>query len=149
MLGGGGITGAAYEIAALMALELATGWDPDDAEVVVGTSSGSFVTALVRNGALNLDSLVQPGDERADVAQRIRGHVYQRGGAHQVGSWIRHGLSPGLLRPGLTMFLGSPARYHSGGLAHWVASQIGEEAARTWPEKPTAVVAYDLSLIHI
>lgn len=144
MLGGGGITGAAYEIAALMALELATGWDPDDAEVVVGTSSGSFVTALVRNGALNLDSLVQPGDERADVAQRIRGHVYQRGGAHQVGSWIRHGLSPGLLRPGLTMFLGSPARYHSGGLAHWVASQIGEEAARTWPEKPTAVVAYDI-----
>ena len=28
MLGGGGITGAAYEMAALMSIRLATGWDP-------------------------------------------------------------------------------------------------------------------------
>jgi NTE family protein len=43
VLGGGGITGAAYEMATLMSLQLATGWNPDDAEVVVGTSSGSLI----------------------------------------------------------------------------------------------------------
>lgn len=145
VLGGGGITGAAYEIATLMALELATGWKSGDADVVVGTSSGAFVSSLVRNDALTLDSLVYPGDEREDVAQRIRGHIYQRGGTRQVGKWVRHGITPGLRNPGLTLFMGSPAPYHSQGLAEWVTTQIGEEAARTWPAKPTAIVAYDIA----
>lgn len=68
VLGGGGITGAAYEMAALMAIELATGWDPNDAEVIVGTSSCSFVASLVRNEALTLDSMVRPSDNRDDVS---------------------------------------------------------------------------------
>lgn len=145
VLGGGGITGAAYELATLMALELATGWNPNDAEVVVGTSSGSFVTALVRNDALNLDSLVQAGDERPDVADRIKGHLYRRGGVSTaMTKWVRHGIAPGLRRPGLTLFLGSPAPYHSGGLAGWVTSAIGEDAANSWPNRPTAIVAYDI-----
>lgn len=144
VLGGGGVTGAAYEIATLMAIEIATGWDPNTSEVVVGTSSGSFVTSMVRNDALNLDSLVRPGDEREDVAQRIRGHLYQKGGSRGVAKWVRHGLGPGIRRPGVTMFLGSPAPYHANGLAHWVAGQIGDEAAQGWPEQPTAVVAYDI-----
>ncbi len=86
VLGGGGITGVAYEMAVLMAIELATGWDPNDAEVVVGTSSGSFVGSLVRNEALNLDSLVRPSDNREGVAERIRSEIARR-------SWkraIRH-----------------------------------------------------------
>ncbi|MDH3189594.1 MAG: hypothetical protein OEM39_03005, partial [Acidimicrobiia bacterium] len=84
VLGGGGVTGAAYEIATLMAIEIATGWDPNSSEVVIGTSSGSFVTSMVRNDALNLDSLVRPNDEREDVAQRIRAHLYQKGGSRGV-----------------------------------------------------------------
>lgn len=144
VLGGGGITGAAYEMATMMSLQLATGWNPDLAEVVVGTSSGSFVSALVRNNALTLDSLVQPGDEREDVADRIRSHLYQRGGSPQVGKWVRHGITPGLRRPGLTLFMGSPARYQSDGLADWVASHIGVDAAVGWPSRPTAIVAYDI-----
>lgn len=144
VLGGGGVTGASYEIATLMAVQLATGWNPDGAEVVVGTSSGAFVSALVRNDSLTLDSLVRPDDERSDVAERIRGHIYQRGGPRDVGKWVRHGIAPGLRRPGVTLFMGSPAPYHSRGLADWVTSQIGEEAACSWPEKPTAIVAYDI-----
>ena len=144
VLGGGGVTGASYEIATLMAVQLATGWNPDSAEVVVGTSSGAFVSALVRNDSLTLDSLVHPGDERSDVAERIRGHLYQRGGKRNVGKWVRHGIAPGLKRPGVTLFMGSPAPYHSQGLAEWVASQIGEDAADSWPDKPTAIVAYDI-----
>jgi NTE family protein len=145
VLGGGGITGAAYEMAALMAIRLATGWDPNQADVVVGTSGGSFVTALVRNDALTLDSLVSPTDDRNAVAERIRSHVFTKKAGVQVGSWVRHGIVPGLRDPGLTLFLGSPAPYHASGLADWVKSHIGEEAGESWPAKPTAVVAYDVA----
>jgi NTE family protein len=145
VLGGGGITGAAYEMAALMAIRLATGWDPNQADVVVGTSGGSFVTALVRNDSLTLDSLVLPADERNDVAERIRSHVFTKKVGVQMGSWLRHGLVPGLRDPGLTFFLGSPAPYHASGLADWVKSHIGESAGEGWPTRPTAVVAYDVA----
>ena len=145
MLGGGGITGAAYEMAALMAIRLATGWDPDQADVVVGTSGGAFVAALVRNEALTLDSLVMPTDDRDDVAERIRRHVFTRNGGVQVRHWVRHGIVPGLRDPGLTLFLGSPAPYQADGLTDWVTSHIGEECAARWPERPTAVVAFDLA----
>lgn len=145
MLGGGGITGAAYEMAALMSLRLATGWDPNESEVVVGTSGGAFVTALVRNDSLSLDSLVLPQDERADVAERIRSHVYTRNDGLKVRHWVRHGIVPGIRDPGLTLFLGSPAPYHAAGLTDWVKSHIGDDAGDSWPTKPTAVVAFDLA----
>jgi NTE family protein len=145
VLGGGGITGAAYEMAALMSIRLATGWDPNQADVVVGTSGGAFVTALVRNEALTLDSLVLPSDDREDVAERIRSHVFTKNAGVQVRHWVRHGIVPGLRDPGLTLFLGSPAPYHASGLTDWVESHIGEHAACRWPSKPTAVVAFDLA----
>lgn len=50
VLGAGGVVGQAYHAGALRALEEATGWDPRDAEVVVGTSAGSHVGALLRAG---------------------------------------------------------------------------------------------------
>jgi NTE family protein len=145
VLGGGGITGAAYEMAALMSIRLATGWDPNQADVVVGTSGGAFVTALVRNDALTLDSLVMPTDTREDVAERIRSHVFTRNGGVQVRHWVRHGIVPGLRDPGLTLFLGSPAPYQASGLTDWVRSHIGDECSSLWPAMPTAVVAFDLA----
>ncbi len=144
MLGGGGITGASYEMAALMTIRLATGWDPNEADVVVGTSGGSFVTSLVRNDALSLDSLVMPTDDREAVAERIRSHVFTKNGGVRMSNWVRHGIVPGIRDPGLTLFLGSPAPYHASGLADWVKSHIGEERGESWPAKPTAVVAYDV-----
>ncbi len=145
MLGGGGVTGAAYEMAALMAIRLATGWDPNQAEVVVGTSGGAFVTALVRNDALTLDSLVLPTDDRDAVAERIRNHVFTRNAGVRMGTWVRHGIVPGLRDPGLTLFLGSPAPYHAVGLSDWVTSHIGEGPAESWPARPTAIVAFDVA----
>jgi len=144
VLGGGGVTGAAYEMAALMALEMATGWDPNRADVVVGTSSGAFVAALLRNDALALDSLVLPSDNHADVTDRIRSRIYTKGPSGSIGKWVRHGIVPGVRRPGLTMLLGSPAPYHASGIADWLTAQIGEEAAQSWPERPTAIVGHDL-----
>ena len=127
-----------------MAIRLATGWDPHQAEVVVGTSSGAFVTALLRNRALDLDFLVRPEDGRDDVAERIRSHVYTRGGHGSVGQWLRHGVVPGMRRPGLTFALGSPAPYSAQGIADWVITSLGPGPARSWPAHPTAIVAYDL-----
>lgn len=145
MLGGGGITGAAYEMAVLMTIRLAAGWDPNQAEVVVGTSGGAFVTALVRNDALSLDSLVLPTDDREAVAERIRSHIFTRNGGLQVRHWVRHGIVPGLRDPGLTLFLGSPAPYHASGLTDWVNSHIGEDRGEDWPSRTTAIVAFDLA----
>ena len=51
VLGGGGVSGAAYELGCLMALRLATDWDPNEAEVIVGTSAGSTVAAITRSFA--------------------------------------------------------------------------------------------------
>lgn len=145
VLGGGGITGAAYQMAALMAIELATGWDPNQAEVIVGTSGGAYVSALVRSDALHLDSLVRHSDDRADVADRIRTHIFRKDPGGRVGTWMRHGLGPGILRPGVTLLMGSPARYSAAGLRDWVVEQIGEDQAESWPRRPTAIVAYDIT----
>jgi NTE family protein len=144
VLGGGGITGAAYQLAALMALEMACGWDPNDSEVVVGTSGGAYVAALVRSGRLDLDSLVRDGDDRGDVADRIRRHVFVRSPGMGVGRWVWRGIIPGLRRPGLTMLLGSPARHDPAGLAGWVEEQVGP-AAHGWPRRATVIPAYDMA----
>jgi NTE family protein len=50
VLGGGGVIGMAYHAGALAALEHDLGWDPRTADIVVGTSAGSVVGALLRRG---------------------------------------------------------------------------------------------------
>jgi NTE family protein len=65
VLGGGGVLGAAWMIGALSALRDARDWDPRDAEVVVGTSAGSVVGAMLACG-LSVDTLVN--NQRGIVA---------------------------------------------------------------------------------
>src|SRR5215216_6222817 len=80
VLGGGGFTGAVYEIGALRALDLlSVNRTINDFDVYVGTSAGSLVAALTANGVtpeqmmrvvndqvpqpfpnINLDMLLQP-----------------------------------------------------------------------------------------
>lgn len=143
VLGGGGVTGASYQMAALMAIELATGWDTSHADVVVGTSGGAFVTALVRAGRLDLDSMVQRHEDREAVADRISTHLFVRRPGVNVGRWVRHGLIPGLRRPGLTMLLGGPAAWDTDGLAGWVREECGP-LADSWPDRPTIITAFDV-----
>jgi NTE family protein len=50
VLGAGGVVGASWLIGALEALESETGLKPGEAEVVVGTSAGSVIGALVAAG---------------------------------------------------------------------------------------------------
>ncbi len=144
VLGGGGVTGASYEMAALMAIEMATGWDPNTADVVVGTSAGAFVGGIVRSGRLELSSIVKPTDNPGDVAARISKQLFRptRSGAG-VTRWVRHGIVPGLRRPGLRLILGSPGMYDSDAIAEWMEYHVGE-AAHGWPDRPLLISAYDL-----
>lgn len=50
VLGAGGVIGAAFHDGVLRAITDATGWDPRDAEIIVGTSAGSHVGAALRAG---------------------------------------------------------------------------------------------------
>lgn len=125
-----------------MAVELATGWSCNDADVVVGTSSGSFVAAMVRHDRLDLDSLVLPTDDREQVAARIKERIYRTRPGVALGKWMRHGLLPGLKSPGLTLLLGSPAPYDTSGLGAWVREQLGD-SGDTWPDRATVIVAFD------
>jgi NTE family protein len=50
VLGAGGIVGQAYHAGVLAALELDLGWDPRDADVIVGSSAGSVTGTALRLG---------------------------------------------------------------------------------------------------
>jgi NTE family protein len=50
VLGAGGVMGASWLVGALEALAAQTGWDPRDAEVIVGTSAGSVVGSMCADG---------------------------------------------------------------------------------------------------
>jgi NTE family protein len=50
VLGAGGVVGASWLIGALEALQDETGWDPSEAEAMVGTSAGAVVGALTASG---------------------------------------------------------------------------------------------------
>jgi NTE family protein len=68
VLGGGGVLGAAWMIGALSSLAETYQWDPREADIVVGTSAGSVVGAMLACG-LSVETLlnhqrgiVAPGD---------------------------------------------------------------------------------------
>lgn len=72
VLGGGGVLGASWMIGALAALQDAYGWDPREAEVLVGTSAGSVLSGLLGCG-ITVETLVNhqrgipaPGDPAVD-----------------------------------------------------------------------------------
>jgi NTE family protein len=143
VLGGGGITGAAFHFGTLFALQMATGWEPASADVIVGTSSGAVVGAVLRNGELTLDALIGDADGDDELAEALRERIYRRTRPRGLLRWLRHGLLPGLRRPGVALALGSPAAYTTEGIVEWLEYQLGERA-HTWPERPLIVAAYDL-----
>lgn len=70
VLGAGGVVGHAFSAGVLRALHETTGWDPREAEIIVGTSSGAHVGALLRAG-------LSP----ADLAARVAGEPLSDDGA--------------------------------------------------------------------
>ena len=109
VLGGGGFTGAVYEIGALRAFDLlAVNRTVNDFDVYVGTSAGSFVASAVANG-------VTP-EEMMRVLNK------------HLPSPLRDMDLDMLLRPNYRGFLGSAARLPLRllGVARQIASQLGE-----------------------
>ncbi len=143
-MGGGGITGAAFHFGTLLSLEMATGWDPNDSEVIIGTSSGSFVSAMIRGGALNLETFTGTGGSADEIKDFLSAYLYTRGRPRGGLRWVRRGLVPSLRRPSLHAVLGSPGVFNTDGLQRWVHDGIGP-LADSWPDQPTAIVAFDLA----
>jgi NTE family protein len=143
VLGGGGITGAAFQFGALLTLQMATGWDPNNAEVLIGTSCGALTGAMVRGNQLTLETFIGGAESRDDVARVLRERVYRRSRPSGVLRWMRRGVLPGLRRPDLNLVLGSPSINSTEGIAEWIQSALGD-LADTWPDHPTVIVAFDL-----
>jgi len=143
VLGGGGVTGASYHFGTLFALRMATGWEPSDADVIIGTSCGAFVAAMIRGGALHLGTLVGDASSAEEANDWLHGHLYRRARPQGLLRWMRRGLLPGLTSPNLSLVLGSPGLYTTDGIQDWVRDSIGD-LADDWPERPTVIPAFDL-----
>jgi NTE family protein len=143
VLGGGGLTAASFHFGTLFALEMATGWSPADAEVMVGTSSGAAVAALTRAGKLDVEALVGDVEDDEEFARVLGERIFRRTKVRGIGRWVRHGLVPGLRRPGVRLTLGAPAPYSTDGVSEWMHRALGP-AAGGWPTKPTTIVAYEI-----
>jgi len=157
VLGGGGIVGMAYHGAVLAGIEAATGWDPRDAEVVVGTSAGSASGAELRAGvsagdmaarragtpfsldgermlvALGPPPQVRPTEVEVD-ADRARAAFRRLA--------LRSQLDPGSVPPGvLTSVAMSPGNVS----ASWLTRQVEWLNGGTdWPERDFWPCAVDL-----
>jgi NTE family protein len=79
VLGCGGVAGAAWSIAALDSLRTALDWDPRAADVIVGTSAGAVLAALLGAG-VSVDRMLasQRGDD--DSACCVWNHDADTGG---------------------------------------------------------------------
>ena len=143
VLGGGGITGAAYHLGSLLAIEMATGWHSSQADVVIGTSCGAFAAALLRGGELSIDTLIDGAHDRDEVTERLKSRVYRRSRPRGVVRWLRRGVLPGLAHPDLRIAVGSPGLYRTDGIADWLDERLGG-LADSWPSRPTVIVTYDL-----
>ncbi len=135
VLGGGGITGIAWELGLLHGLALG-GVDLTDADLVVGTSAGSVVGAQVRSGTplaeLYEAQLTPPTGEVAATLSR----------------WTMLRLAPALLRPGTAQEkrarIGRKAvRANPGDGADRVAVIRHRVPWEEWPERDLRVTAVD------
>jgi NTE family protein len=153
VLGAGGPVGHAYHSGVLSALQAAFGWDAREADVVVGTSAGAQVGALLRAG-LDGDDLAAraKGEPLSPEAQAIARHYVRpysnatRGASERRGpASIRFLLEavkrPGVLRPGrLVSALLPEGSVELEPQAHGFRNIFGD----SWPERPLWITAVHL-----
>jgi NTE family protein len=88
VLGAGGVVGASWLIGALEAVQSETGWNPSDADVIVGTSAGSVVGALTAagiepaymaayTGGQAVDDVAETQERAELIAERLDGSTYR------------------------------------------------------------------------
>ncbi|MEH1127592.1 patatin-like phospholipase family protein [Micromonospora sp. CPCC 206061] len=135
VLGGGGVTGVAWELGVLAGLADA-GVDLLDADVFVGTSAGSVVAAQVTSG-VPLEELYsrQLGGPGAEIAARIGLRTLVAGGFAMLGARDELAFRRRLGR----MALAAP----TGPAAERIAVIASRLPAHTWPDRRLLVTAVD------
>lgn len=152
VLGAGGVVGHAYHAGVLRALHEATGWDPRTAEVIIGTSAGSHVAALLRAGLSAADLAARAGGEPASPeGRRILRHIGQaepvpRPRLRAVGMaspllLLRTVTRPWTARPGTVAAALMPTGRVS--LATF-AARTNWLFGHSWPDEPLWIVAVGL-----
>jgi NTE family protein len=126
VLGGGGVLGGAWAVGAISAMEHRYGFAAADAEVIVGTSAGSLLAALLGAG-VTCDQLVAHYDGRPVMEGPLAGYEFDS--ARATG-----GRRPGLPRiagPGSPRLIGSSLRRLGQVPATTVLSAFMPEGTRT------------------
>jgi NTE family protein len=158
VLGAGGAVGHAFHAGVLAALADDTGWDARDAEVVVGTSAGSLVGALLRAGLAPADLAARAGDapmseqgrrlvDRAEAATRhlppIPARAPRTRGFPMMsapGALVRAAIRPWSARPGALAAAALPAgRIPTDAIASGLRPLFDH-----WPDRALWINAVDL-----
>ncbi len=134
VLGAGGVAGQAYHAGVLAALEDGIGWDARSAEVIVGTSAGSIVAALLRAGVTS-GELVS-GSHRQHQAGPDRAVDEESAAVAVTATLVAPG--PGRARLGgrLAGWLPEGTRSPDG-----IVAMVQQVAGDRWPDRPTHVCA--------
>lgn len=134
VLGGGGVTGVAWQLGMLRGLADA-GVDLTGADLVVGTSAGAVVGAQITSGT-PLDELYarQLADPSSEVAARLGLGVVAR----YAWAMLRSRDQPSFRRR-----LGAAARRHTAGESQRKAVIAARLPVHAWPARPLRVTAVD------
>ena len=153
MLGAGGLVGHAFHAGVLAGLEEATGFDPRRSEIVVGTSAGSLIGALLRAGFTTSDLLANARGEAVSAAGMVLLARMGRQGDIPVPSLSHADISRGPAAVGVLLAAARrPWSVRLGALAAGLlpAGTVSTEALQKgmtslfpggWPEDPTWICA--------
>lgn len=152
VLGAGGPVGHAFHCGALKALEESTGWDAARAELIVGTSAGAQVAALIRAGLSADDRVARVTGEPLSAPGRAIARRYARPNFGKKAAGRRFTpAAPGYLgRSLLTPWRSSPGRFIAALLPEGrvslspMAEGIGGLFEGGWPTAPLWICAVDL-----
>jgi NTE family protein len=156
VLGAGGLLGGAWLAGSLATLAEETGWDPASADLIVGTSAGSMIGALLaggvppwfmaaHSGGANFPGLVDANGRPTDQADRSAGGILRPTG------WPRP--VPGSFALGRASLRRPGGQRLAAALSAWVPRGVMSSAplkdtVRTvvpsgWANRPLWVVAID------
>lgn len=139
VLSGGGVTGIAWELGILTALNQA-GINITDADLFVGTSAGSVVGALVSSGA-NLEQLfatqLVPPEQSGEISANFDLNKFQQ---TIMGIIAETGMNPQAIRAGLGKLARSTATVPEAARLEVMRSRLG---SLQWPDRPLLITAVD------
>jgi NTE family protein len=153
VLGAGGVVGHAFHAGVLAALEHSTGWPPDAADVILGTSAGSIVAALIRAGGSAADiANASLGRQLSPEGDALYERIGRRAGlpvpGFQHADFRRGPAAPGLLlrvwgiRAGT---LGAAMLPNGTVSSEAVAAGVRNVYGAAWPSRPTRICAVSLA----